>query len=91
MEMFSIVAFLIAFGALALGSEIIRRLNVQHDTIRTLTERLLMLEIKLAEQENSYSENAKILQSLESLAKSVVPAPNAAAAAPPTKKAAGTG
>ena len=89
MELFAITAFIVAFGALALGSEIIRRLNVQHDTIRTLTERLLMLEIKLAEQENSYSENAKILRSLESLAKSVVPAPNAGAA--PTKKATGTG
>jgi uncharacterized coiled-coil protein SlyX len=64
-------------------------LNVQHDTIQTLTERLLMLEIKLAEQENSYSENAKILQSLESLAKSVVPATKTAAT--PTKKSTGTG
>ncbi len=89
MEMFSIIAFIVAFGALALGSEIIRRLNIQHDTINTLTERLLMLEVKLAQQEHSHSENAKILQSLESLAKSVVPALKTATA--PTKKATGTG
>ena len=86
-ELFAVIALFLSLAALLLGSEIIRRLNVQHAAIQRLEERLLANEIRAAEQEQSHEQNVKTLQQLERRAQESRNAP----AAPTTGAAAAGG
>ena len=64
-EVFTIMAFFLAFAGIFLGSDILRRVISQTQTLQAYNERLLSLEIQLAEQKKSTDASMKTMRGLE--------------------------
>ena len=64
-EVFSIMAFLLAFAGIFLGSDLMRRAISNNQELIALNERVLDLEVELAEQKRSSDESLRALRLLE--------------------------
>jgi hypothetical protein len=64
-EVLAIMAFFLAFAAIFLGSDILRRVISQAQTLQAYNERLLSLEIQLAEQKKSTDASIRTMRGLE--------------------------
>ena len=70
-ELLAIMAFLLAFTGICLGSAVLHRVNAQHAGMTVLNERLLALEVELADQRHTQDNNIKTLKALEARAQSL--------------------
>ena len=64
-EVLAIMAFFLAFAGIFLGSDILRRVSAQAQTLHAYNERLLSLEIQLAEQKKSTDASIRTMRGLE--------------------------
>lgn len=64
-EVMSLVGLFMGVGALALGSDLVRRILVQGAAIKAVNGRLAKLELELAEQKLSNDASLKTVRTLE--------------------------
>jgi hypothetical protein len=64
-DVLATMGFFLAFVGIILGSDMLRRVVTQNQTLQSYNERLLALEIELAEQKKSADASMKTMRTLE--------------------------